>query len=97
MTILFSPRKGSADDVLEELIEAEADPRNLIVVSSDHRIQRAARRRKATYLDSQDWLAAIRQQQVENANSAATDAPTSDAPIDNPFPPGYGEDLLDDQ
>ena len=92
MTILFSPRKGSADDVLEDLIEAEADPRNLIVVSSDHRIQRAARRRKATYIDSQDWLAALRRQQSEDS---AADAPPSDTPIENPFPPGYGEDLLE--
>ena len=32
---------------IEELIRKESAPRRLTVVSSDHRVQRAARRRKA--------------------------------------------------
>ena len=45
ITIRFAPRNTSADDVLESEIAAVADPRNLLVVSSDHRVQRAARQR----------------------------------------------------
>lgn len=96
MQVRFSPRQGSADEVLEEMIEAAADPRNLTVVSSDHRIQRAARRRRAKYVDSEAWLASVRQAQ---ASAAARLAEESDPPLpllENPFPPGYGEDLLDE-
>ncbi|HEX5102411.1 MAG TPA: NYN domain-containing protein, partial [Pirellulaceae bacterium] len=43
LAVRFARRGGSADELLEELIAAEPDPRNLLVVSSDHRVQRAAR------------------------------------------------------
>lgn len=33
----------SADDLIETLIEAESNPRDLLVVSDDHRVRRAAR------------------------------------------------------
>jgi len=45
-----------ADDAIEELISAEANPRALIVVSSDHRIQHAARRRSCTAWDSVQFI-----------------------------------------
>jgi predicted RNA-binding protein with PIN domain len=96
MHVHFAPRKGSADDVLEEMIEAEADPRNLTVVSSDHRIQRAARRRRAKYVDSLEWLANIRQAQSSDATRRANESDHPAPLMENPFPPGYGEDLLDD-
>lgn len=55
--VLFAPRKTEADELLERLIEQERDPRKLTVVSSDHRVQRAARRRRAAYIDSDVWYA----------------------------------------
>ena len=53
ITVLFSKGYAEADDLLEELIAADHVPRKLLVVSSDHRLQRAARRRKATPIDSE--------------------------------------------
>src|SRR5262245_27505379 len=50
-----------ADDLIEELIRAEANPRALTVVSSDHRVQEAARRRGCSAWDSAeliDWILA---------------------------------------
>lgn len=44
-----------ADDLLEELIRNHSTPKRLTVISSDHRVQSAARRRKATYFDSDPW------------------------------------------
>ena len=41
----------------EELIRQDHHPRQLTVVSSDHRVQRAANRRKATAIDSDVWYA----------------------------------------
>jgi predicted RNA-binding protein with PIN domain len=57
LAVHFAPRDRDADDVLEELIAAATVPRRLTVVSSDHRVQRAAKRRKATAIDSDRWYA----------------------------------------
>ncbi|HEY5310864.1 MAG TPA: hypothetical protein VIK18_00045, partial [Pirellulales bacterium] len=40
---------------IEELIRQDSAPRRLTVVSSDHRLQRAAHRRKARAVDSDRW------------------------------------------
>ena len=45
--------------MIEELIRQHDTPRSLTVVSSDHRIQRAARRRKAHMVDSDRWYAEL--------------------------------------
>lgn len=55
MVVRFAVGYASADDLLEELIRADSAPRQLVVVSSDHRVQRAARRRRATAMDAGDW------------------------------------------
>ena len=57
ITVLFSKGYAEADDLLEELIASDHAPRQLLVVSSDHRLHRAARRRKATPIDSDVWIA----------------------------------------
>jgi hypothetical protein len=102
----------------------------LTVVSSDHRVQRAARRRKARPVDSERWYAdrlAERGQKHQrrspaslrgekpldaaevdywlaefsdtpaNASSGSTPPPAASDDMSNPFPPGYGEDLLEDE
>ncbi len=100
-----------------------------MVVSSDHRVQRAARRRRAKAVDSDRWWAELN----SDRRSRRTERPTApqkptvdlsagevdywvkqfgDVPeetrgkvkkskpavdLDNPFPPGYAEDLLKDE
>lgn len=59
MQVRFAPRSLSADDVIEELIQQESAPGRLTVVSSDRRIQQAARRRKAKAIDSQSWYESL--------------------------------------
>jgi predicted RNA-binding protein with PIN domain len=56
LQIRFAPRGREADDVLEELIAEHSAPRSVVVVSSDHRVQRAARRRRASAVDSDQWV-----------------------------------------
>jgi len=141
----FAAKHEAADALIEELILADSAPRRLVVVSSDHRIQRAARRRRAKAVDSDLWYAALlRARRERNAVAAAVSGrppvplldedvrywirqfggesaltalvereaqgadraepekpPESDdadrlrpGALDNPFPPGYGEDLL---
>jgi predicted RNA-binding protein with PIN domain len=58
--IRFAPRGQEADDLLERLIREHSAPRGLLVVSSDHRLHRAARRRRARAVDSDVWVARAR-------------------------------------
>lgn len=129
MNVQFARDPGNADELLEKLIVAHDAPRKLVVVSSDHRVQRAAKRRRATAIDSDRWWAelAIARRERDSPASTSPAKPTAnlsagevdywvsqfiDAPIaesssqeqpprdsdfDNPFPPGYGEDLLESE
>ena len=133
--VLFAVDYEEADDLIEELIRKHPTPRKLIVVSSDHRIQRAARRRRAKAVDSGSWLDDLLHpsqpsvtrlqlpaekeknltpeeinhwlEEFSNSPIAGPAEPTqetTDSPplkpglkeLENPFPPGYGEDLWDD-
>ncbi len=55
LTVRFAPRHEDADALIEQLIEDCLAPKFLTVVSSDHRLHRAARRRKAKAIDSEIW------------------------------------------
>jgi predicted RNA-binding protein with PIN domain len=56
IVVYFASDHEDADELMEELIARHSAPRQLTVVSSDHRLQRAARRRKATASDSDVWF-----------------------------------------
>lgn len=98
LTVRFASQYPDADSLLEELIRAEHVPRRLTVVSSDHRLQRAARRRRARAVDSEAWYQEILDRRRKIAAGMAEPANARDhqkAPeVENPFPPGYAEDLL---
>ena len=121
LQIRYAQDYPDADTLLEELINEHNAPRTLTVVSSDHRVQRAARRRKARPIDSEVWYSQLLKTRSAtlppgmpeiNRTNAAHDpaevdywlAQFADQPTENqsksdganPFPPGYGEDLLDD-
>lgn len=57
LRVRFASQHGDADELIEELILADSVPKRLVVVSSDHRLHRAARRRKAQAIDSDRWYA----------------------------------------
>jgi predicted RNA-binding protein with PIN domain len=54
--IEYSPTGQEADDVIESLIRRHSAPKQLLVVSSDHRLHKAARRRRAHARDSDQFL-----------------------------------------
>lgn len=58
--VRFSAKYREADDLIEELIRQEPRPEKLTVVSSDGRIARAAKRRKAISLSNEAWWEALR-------------------------------------
>jgi predicted RNA-binding protein with PIN domain len=56
ITVLFAATGKDADDTIEELIAAHSAPRQIRVVSSDHRLQRGAQRRRGMFCDSEDFV-----------------------------------------
>lgn len=57
--VLYAGPGRDADTLIERLIEAEPAPRRMSVVSSDRRIQRAARRRRARVIPSDAFLVSL--------------------------------------
>jgi len=114
MTVHFARRQTDADEMIEQILEQCPAPRSLVVVSSDHRVQRAARRRGAAYVDSDQWYSTLRQS-IRNQDAAENtpkpadlspeelaywvsefgDLSVADDPT-SPFPPGYADDIGDD-
>lgn len=135
----FSFGFDDADSMIEGLIRKHQVPQKLLVVSSDHRIQNAARRRQSRFVDSDVWMDQLehpaRNRERDNPDpskptlsgdaeywmnwfDAGEDEPwaetqtppptesvedTAEEPDEknslggdfDPFPEGYGEDLLD--
>lgn len=77
----YATEYGSADALIEQLILKHHAPRRLTVVSSDHRLHRAARRRRATAVDSDVWYAALVERR--RARNLASPAPAAkpEAPL----------------
>lgn len=75
ITVRFARHHDSADALIEELVRVDSAPRRLTVVSSDHRLQRAARRRRAKAVDSEQWYAEILRQRSRAARAPAPEAP----------------------
>lgn len=80
--ILFAEPGHDADSLIEELVEAHASPTQLIVVSGDHRLQKAAKQRRAQSIDSEAFL----RQLAERAKATAT--PTPPPPANQGKPSG---------
>ena len=57
--ILFADQFDEADSLIEDLIRHHSAPKSLTVVSDDHRLQTAAKRKKAKPIGCEDWLAAL--------------------------------------
>jgi len=82
LTVRFATAYESADELIEELIQLDSAPRRLTVVSSDHRLHRAARRRKATPIDSDVWHAqTVQKRRQRQQASPAQTAPKPPVPL----------------
>lgn len=57
--VRFAIEHDEADDMLEELIRSHHAPKSLMVVSSDQRIRRQAKARRAQPVDSETFLRAM--------------------------------------
>ena len=128
--IAFACDYEDADAMVIALLQKHSQPRQLTVVSSDHRIQTAATRREATAIDADVWfdqmehtgsrpalsrnsgkpkvkMSDAETQKLIDEFSDLSDSDPSDQADEekasdnesesfyNPFPDGYGEDLLE--
>jgi predicted RNA-binding protein with PIN domain len=80
--VQFARGYESADELLEELIAAHPTPRKLTVVSSDHRVQRAAKKRRAQAIDSDVWY----RRAAEQLNARHQTSKPADVKPDAPSP-----------
>jgi predicted RNA-binding protein with PIN domain len=60
LSIVFAVDEADADERIETLISADSAPKSLTVVSSDHRLRRAAARRGARPLSADEFAARMR-------------------------------------
>ena len=60
--VLFAGAGTDTDTVIEEKIKANTAPKRLTVVSSDRRLRKAARTRKATAVKSEDFWTNLQKQ-----------------------------------
>lgn len=56
LAVRFSRDGRDADAEIERILETHSSPRQILIVSSDHRLHKAAARRKAQCIDSEDFL-----------------------------------------
>jgi predicted RNA-binding protein with PIN domain len=79
MQVVFSRRRTTADELIAEMIAAETDPRQLLVISGDHGVQRAARQRGVAHRDSEAWCRELRERTATPVNSVDKPEPNQSA------------------
>ncbi|MCA9035491.1 MAG: NYN domain-containing protein [Planctomycetaceae bacterium] len=67
LTVNFAEPGGDADSEIEEIIRTHSAPRQVLVVSSDHRLHKAARRRRCRCVDSAVFWRQIDPDNSQNA------------------------------
>jgi predicted RNA-binding protein with PIN domain len=76
--VYFAVGEHEADDLIEKLIRSASAPKQLTVVSDDHRLQDAARRRRCAVLgcgDFVDWLDRHRRQRKQPSGAEMPSKP----------------------
>jgi uncharacterized protein len=75
LRVWYAREYPDADSLIEEIVEDDTAPHDLIVVSSDRRLQVAARRRRATAVGSAEWLAERRERRRKNTSRSDVKPP----------------------
>lgn len=57
--LLFSSDYLSADECIQNILQVHSNPKRLVLLSSDHSVQRKGTARGATIRDSEDWQQAV--------------------------------------
>jgi predicted RNA-binding protein with PIN domain len=73
LEVCFAGPRSDTDTVIEEIIKASANPKDLVIVSSDRRLRRAAVQRRAQALRSEVfWETVLKEMQKKRAPSEPT-------------------------
>jgi len=91
MAVLFSPHGRQADDLIEILLSSHPAPQQVMVISSDHRLQRAARHARAAYLSSDAFLVELDERQLEQPTAEADPHETSSPPFNRSQKPAKSD------
>jgi predicted RNA-binding protein with PIN domain len=93
LQVIFALGDENADARIEQLIAAHSAPKSLNVVSSDRRVRKAAQRRKARALTSDQFLDLIDRLRTERPTGTGNARLESSGPTDlpEPLPPGEPE------
>lgn len=79
--VRFAVHHPQADDLIEHLIRHDSAPKHLTVVSDDHRIQQAARRRQCTVKQCAEYLEELERLRPQRETEPARekrDAPSAE-------------------
>jgi predicted RNA-binding protein with PIN domain len=85
MLVLFAEPGHEADELIEILICEHSAPRRLTVVSSDHRLQNAIRKRRGTAVDSDVFLIKVESPHRQIGSSQPLGTTTTDPNKDLDF------------
>ena len=83
LRVWYAREYPDADSLIEELVEDDTAPGHLVVVSSDRRLQAAARKRRARAVGSDEWLAEARA--ARRTRDAGPEKPPAPGPDDVAF------------
>lgn len=62
LEVLFAGQNSDTDTVIEDKLQADSAPKRLTIVSSDRRLRKAAKAKKATPLKSEDFWTALQKE-----------------------------------
>lgn len=78
-SMIHSGKGREADDLIEDILEDAKNRRNILVISNDHRVQRAARTRGARWMDCESFLRKLADN-LRDQTPASPEKPTG--PVD---------------
>jgi uncharacterized protein len=73
LQIAFANPGGDADALIQDLLSEHSAPKRVLLVSSDHQLQKAARRSRAAFVDSEDFFDTLERRGSHRAQSAEHD------------------------
>lgn len=76
--LMFNREGSDADTLIEELIADHSAPRQIRLISSDHRLQKAARKRKSMFVDSEVFVEELERREPFDESQPIKEPRTAD-------------------
>ena len=96
ITVRFSGTGSDADSEIERLLASHSSPKQVLVVSSDHRLHKAAGRRRATAIDSDAFWDLIEDSDADELQSSLNQLQRRNSAFDESKPSDVDEIELPD-